>query len=65
MWLALYYLKQVLFGPRIGPTKFCTFSVNCLKRECLSLILIADDKNISNPLQAGSIICAECPPGDG
>lgn len=53
------------FLPQNRAYKICTFNVNCLKRECLSLILIADDKNISNPLQAGSIICAECPPGDG
>lgn len=54
--------EMVLFCPRIGPTKFCTFIVNCLKRECLSSILIANDENIYNPLQVVSSICAECPP---
>ena len=49
-------LETCSFLPQNGPTKFCTLNVNFLKREFLPLILIADDKNIYNHLQAVSNI---------
>lgn len=49
-------LETGSFLPQNGPTKFCALNVGFLKREFLPLILIADNKNIYNHLQAASNI---------